>query len=72
MKKVRRTNIEPLTIRGDVEFYEAFGINAKKLAEMRSCGLPCYYDGKCFLYFPGEVEAWIKTNWQLNLPELLK
>jgi hypothetical protein len=71
MKKERR-QIDPLVIRGDVEFFNAYGIPAKKQAEMRDKGLPCYHDGKCFIYFPDEVDTWIKTNWRLNLPTIFQ
>jgi hypothetical protein len=69
MKKVRR-QIEPQTIRGDVEFFNAYGVPPKKQAEMRDSGLPCYHDGKCYVYFPEEVNQWIKKNWKLNLPNI--
>ncbi|MDR1338581.1 MAG: hypothetical protein LBK58_00735 [Prevotellaceae bacterium] len=68
--KRRRPTIEPLVIRGDEEFFSAFGIPEKKQAEMRTKGLPCYHDGKCFIYFPDEVSAWIKENWKMALPTM--
>ena len=70
MKKDKRNNIEPLVIRGADEFFKAYGIATDKQSEMRKKGLPCYHDGKCYLYFPDEVENWIKANWKLNLPDI--
>jgi hypothetical protein len=68
--KDRVRNIVPLIIRGGAEFSRAFGVCEKKQAEMRDQGMPAYHNGKCFVYFLEDVEAWIKENWQINLPEI--
>ena len=58
--------IIPLVLRGSDEFEAAYGISEKKLSQMRTDGLPCYNDGKIFIYYPDEVNAWIKKNWTLQ------
>jgi hypothetical protein len=68
--KARRDNIEPRILRGDAEFFKAYGMDKRKQSEMRTKGLPCYHDGKCFIYYPEEVDTWIKNNWRLNLPNV--
>lgn len=65
-----RPNIAPLIIRGEREFAAAFGISdGHTQARLRDRGLPCYHDGKCFVYFPDEVVSWMKENWKINLPD---
>lgn len=62
----KRGNITPYLIRGEQEFFEAFGVkSSEKQAEMRSAGMPCYHDGKAFIYDPDEVVKWIKENWKI-------
>jgi hypothetical protein len=65
MKEKR--SINPYLIRGDKEFYQAFGVkDPKKQAEMRGLGMPCYNDGKAFMYDPDEVKEWIKENYKIQ------
>jgi len=68
--KNKRTNIEALVIRGEDEFQQAYGIPPTKLAEMRKNGLPTHSDGKCMLFFPDDVEKFIRENWKVITPEI--
>ena len=68
--KNKRTNIEALVIRGEDEFWQATGIPATKLAEMRKDGLPTHSDGKCMLFFPSDIEKFIRENWKVITPEI--
>jgi len=65
-----RTNIEARVIRGEQEFHAAYGVAQAKQTEWRSMGMPCYTDGKVFMYFADEVDAWIKNNFRIQLPEI--
>ena len=70
VQKRQRTNIEPRIIRGDEEFFQAWGISRNVQTKLRSEGLPCYYDGKYFFYYPDEVDAWLKGKFKIQRPEL--
>ena len=71
MSKKLRENIAPVIIRGQKEFAAAFGISDPLVqARLRSEGLPCYNDGKMFVYDPNEVLAWMKKSWKIGLPEV--
>lgn len=66
-----RPNIVPIIIRGEREFARAFGISdGHTQAKLRAQGMPCYHDGKCFVYFPDEVKAWMKEKWKIIHPEI--
>ena len=69
-RKKRRTNIEARVICGGIEFQEMFGINESRQAEWRSMGLPYYQDGRCYIYYPDEVDKFIKDNFRISIPEL--
>ena len=63
----KRNNIPAFCIRGEQEFFEAFGIKSPdKQAEMRSQGMPHYSDGRIYIYFPEEVKAWIRENYKVQ------
>ena len=62
-KEIKRfEKIVPRVLYGSVEFEEAYGICETKLSDLRSEGLPCCICGKTFIYYPREVDEWIKTN----------
>ena len=63
----KRTNIPAFCIRGEQEFFEAFGVKSPdKQAEMRSQGMPHYKDGRVTIYFAEEVVAWMKENYKVQ------
>jgi len=67
----RRTNIEPIVIRGETEFAAAFGISDPRMqARLRSEGLPCMHDGRMYVYNPAKVLAWMENNWRVVTPEI--
>ena len=60
----KRNNIPAFCIRGEQEFFEAFGIKSPdKQAEMRSQGMPHYVDNRVYFYFAEEVIAWMKETY---------
>ena len=66
MKKYR-DNIQRLCLRGDVELGMAIGVSSRDtLARLRQEGLPCYHDGKSFVYFPNDVEKWLREHWDIS------
>ena len=66
----RRTNIEPRIIRGDDEFFHAWGFPASKISEFRSKGMPSYFDNKQYFYYPEEIDAWLREQCRIVLPSI--
>ena len=62
----RIEKIAPRVLRGSDEFEAAYGIAETKLSKMRTDGLPCCIDGRMFIYYPDEVDEWIKKNWRVQ------
>jgi len=63
----KRNNIPAFCIRGEQEFFEAFGIKSPdKQAELRSRGMPHYLDNRVNVYFVEEVIAWMKENFKVQ------
>lgn len=68
--KRTRNNIEPRFICGESEFKAAYGISAHTQAEWRSSGLPCYLNGKVFMYSIDEVDKWIRETKRVQTVEI--
>jgi len=69
-KRGRKRKIDPRVICGESEFQAAYGISVNTQAEWRSNGLPCYLIGKTHFYFPDEVDAYIKKNMRVIVPQI--
>ena len=69
--KERRDNLKPETIRGDYEFFMVWGYSRNQQTQLRSKGMPTHYDGKCFFYYPDEVNEWLKKTYpKIKVPQL--
>ena len=70
IKEYRKQNIKPEILVGEKEFMIAYKKSPYIQAEWRSMGMPHCTDGKVFMYFTDEVNAWIKNNFRIQLPEI--
>ena len=71
-QKRRRDNIEPVILRGEYDFFLAFGADQHRAAKWRSMNMPFRIDGKCFLYPVEEVKEWIMEHeaFKVQVPQL--
>jgi len=70
LQKAHRKSHDPETVRGYKEFEQAWRYPRNTQAKLRSMGLPCYRDGKCYFYYPDEVNRWLKEHFKIQRPQL--
>lgn len=74
-----RNNIQAIMLVGDKDIAQAIGIcDQREIAKLRAEGMPYGKLGKSYVYFPNDVEKWLKKRTQESLqgktlkPELLE